>query len=77
MDKGKGYFVFTPLSGEQFVKIHRYECKFTWIKPDHIHRAQSWHWFQTYNEAFEYAQNELKKGRTIKNYLNDPFCRPG
>jgi len=72
-----GYFVFTPLSGEKFVKIHRYDCKYAWRKPDHPERDKSWHQFRTYGEALGYAQNRLKKERSIKGSLNCRICLPG
>ncbi len=73
MEKKYGYLVFTPQSGEQFVKIHRYDCRCAHRKPDHHERLKSWHPFATYSEALEYARGT---GRSYKNRLDCLICCP-
>ena len=73
MEKENGYFVFTPLSGEQFVKIHRDDCMNAHRDPGHPDRSRSWHWYPTYNAALEYSRTT---GRSYKNGLDCQICRP-
>jgi len=73
MEKKNGYYVFTPLSGDQFVKIHRDTCRHAHQKVDHPDREKSWHWFPTYIKALEYAQGT---GRNYKNSLDCQICCP-
>ena len=73
MVKEEGYYVFTPLHGERFVRIHRADCRWAHIAPNHPDREESWHWFATYGEAVEYARHT---GRSYDRGLNCRFCRP-
>jgi len=73
MDKKSGFFVFTPLSGEKCIKIHKDICNYAHLKPDHPDREKSWHWFATYNEALEYA---MRTGRNYQNGLDCLICHP-
>ena len=74
MIQRNGFYVFTPLAGEQYAKIHKDTCPFAHIAENHIHRNQSWHWFQTYQEARKFA---IETGRHFKNgKLDCGHCHP-
>ena len=73
MEKYDGYYVFTPLSGEQRVKIHKANCGRAHIKPDHPDRKNSWRWFTTYKEALQYA---MSTRRNFNNGLDCKICNP-
>ena len=73
MAEGHGYYVFTPLSGDQIVCIHRADCRYAHRRPEHPDRDRSWHWFPTYTEALEYAR---RTGRRYRNKLDCQICAP-
>ena len=73
MARPGGYYVFTPLSGEQYVRIHKDDCTHAHRKPKHDKRGASWHWFATYGEAAADAQ---RTGRSHRSKLNCQICAP-
>lgn len=77
MNSKNGYYVFTPLSGDQYVKIHTMGCHYANLEPYHPDRPKSWFLFDTYEEAYNFAGKALEQGRRIKNSLNCLSCLPG
>ena len=73
MTRRDGYYVFTPLSGDHYVCIHRGECSHAHRDEEHEHREESWQWFATYGQAAEYAR---RTGRRYRNKLNCQICAP-
>jgi hypothetical protein len=77
MKSKNGYYVFTPLSGDQYVKIHTSDCHYANLELDHPDRSKSWFLFETYEEAYNFTGKALEQGRRIKNSLNCLSCLPG